>query len=97
MKARVDFDTYGVVIEFEPFMGKNIRKYQEEFERYFYKEIKESLNGKESIGYVPKKMCWGIQEIIDWMKEMSPMSNPRVISTYQCGEKYDKSLPAMFF
>lgn len=97
MRARVEFDTYGVVIEFEPFMGEDISKYQEEFEKYFYVEIEENFKGKKATGYIPKKMCWGIQEIFDWMKEMSPLSNPRVISTYKRGEKYDKTLPEMSF
>lgn len=101
MRARVEFDTYGVIIEFEPFMGKNIRKYQEEFEKWYYEEREDTFYGVTDIFYAQRKDLpyeyFDITPIFDWMKEMSPLSNPRVIGTYQRGEKYDKSLPAMFF
>lgn len=97
MKAYVSFGTIFYLIEFEPFMGKNIKKYQEEFEKYFYVEKVVFHNGKKYVNYEPKKMCWGIEEIFDWMREMSTTSNPRILGEYILGEKYDKKIPGMYF
>lgn len=81
--------------------GKNIRKYQKEFEKWYYEEREEVIYGVKTIIYAQRKdlpyKYFDITPIFDWMKEMSPMSNPRVISMYQRGEKYDKSLPEMSF
>lgn len=97
MKAYVFFDTSFYLIEYEPFLGRNIRKYQKEFEKWFYTEKITFDNGKQHTISEPKKMCWGINEIFDWMREMSPTSNPIILENHLLGDKYDKKVPSMYF
>lgn len=59
MKAYVSFGTEFYLIEFEPFMGKNIKKYQKEFEKYFYVKKVKFHNGEKYVEYEPKK-CGGV-------------------------------------
>ena len=97
MKAYVFFDTSFYLIQFEPFWGTDIRKYQESFEDWFYIETPENMDGRTTITYKPRKMCWGINEILEWMKITNSNSNPRVLEEYLFGDKYDKTMPAMYF
>lgn len=56
MNAYVFFDTTYYLIEFVPFMGTNIKKYQKEFEKWYYEEITDVVNGKKKVlGYEPRK------------------------------------------
>lgn len=101
MKVIVDFTQDWYLIEFEPFLGEQIEKYQEEFEKWYYEEHSEIIEGKKLTcmrqrSDLPYKF-FDITPIIDWMKEVAPNSKPRVIKHYVWGEKYDKSLPKLNF
>ena len=97
MKAYIFFDISFFLIEFEPFLGTDIRKYQESFEDWFYIETSENMDEITTITYKPRKMCWGINEILEWMKRADLNSNPRVLEEHVFGDKYDKNIPAMCF
>lgn len=55
------------------------------------------MDGRTTITYKPRKMCWGINEILEWMKRADSNSNPRVLEEHLYGDKYDKTTPAMYF
>ena len=103
MKAYVFFDTTFYLIEFKPFLGTDITKYQRKFEKWYYEEDYEIVNGKK-IGTgcfrqrhdLPYKY-FGLEPIFDWMREVDPNSNPRVLEEHVFGDKYDKNIPAMCF
>lgn len=43
------------LIEFEPFMGEDIKKYQKAFEKWYYEAETEMINGKKYTCYVQRK------------------------------------------
>lgn len=101
MKGVIDFAVCWYLIEFEPFLGSDIKKYQEEFEKWYYEEYTEVIEGEKLVikrkrSDLPYKV-FDITPIIDWMKEISPASNPIVIDYGEFGTEYDKKLPAMYF
>lgn len=102
MKAYISFGATFYLVEFEPFMGKNIKKYQKEFEKWYYEEIVGVVNGKKKVlGYEPRKdlpyKYFDLEPIFDWMREMSPTSNPRVLEEHLFTDKFDKKIPGMYF
>ncbi len=101
MKIVVDFAQSWYIVEFNPFLGKNGNKYQKEFEKWYYEEYTETIEGKKLVGKrkrsdLPYKV-FDITPIVDWMKEVSPDANPIVIDYGEWDTKYDKKLPAMYF
>ena len=40
MKVNIDFAQYVAVIEFEPFLGEDIKKYQKAFEKWYFQRIR---------------------------------------------------------
>lgn len=101
MKIIVDFAQSWYLLEFEPFLGKRASKYQKAFEKWYYEEYSEIIDGKRLIGRRKRSDLayeyFDINPIIDWMKEVSPNSNPKVIGHYILGEEYDKKLPTLYF
>lgn len=103
MKAYIFFDISFFLIEFEPFLGTDIREYQKKFDEWYYEEDYEIVNGKK-IGTgcfrqrhdLPYKY-FDLEPIFDWMREIDPNSNPRVLEEHVFGDKYDKNIPAMCF
>ena len=98
MKVNIGFAQYVAVIEFEPFMGDNIEDYQRAFENWFFEEYKNETGGY-SIRIRPRfnYKCFDAQVIIDWIKEVAPQSNPRIIASFIDVGEEDPTLPAMYF
>ena len=48
MKVNIDFAQYVAVIEFDPFLGEDIKEYQKEFEKWYFQRIRK-------MKYKPKK------------------------------------------
>lgn len=101
MKIIVDFTQDLYLVEFEPFLGTNIERYQEEFDKWYYEEESEIVEGKKMTVFKQRSdlnyKYFDINVITDWMKEVAPNSNPKVIQSYVRGQKYDKSLPKLNF
>lgn len=101
MKIIIDFAVCWYLIEFEPFLGSDIKKYQEEFEKWYYDETIEYIGNERCIVFKQRSdfqyECFDITPIIDWIKEVAPNANPKVLKYCSTGSKYDKSLPSMHF
>jgi len=44
MKVNIDFAQYIAVIEFDPFLGEDIKEYQNEFEKWYFIQGKKGCN-----------------------------------------------------
>lgn len=101
MKLVVDFAQSWYLIEFEPFLGNRASKYQKEFEKWYYEEYTEVIQGIKLVGRRKRSdlsyKYFDITPIIDWIKEKSPTSNPRVLEHGGMDTKYDRRLPTLYF
>lgn len=101
MRMNVDFATHIYEIEFEPFLGTNSKEYQENFEKWYYEEVTEYINGEKYIILKQrndlKYDSFGIDVIFDWMKEFSPNSKPRIIKQFIGRKGYNSKLPSINF
>lgn len=101
MRMNVDFASHVDEIEFEPFLGEDSKKYQEEFEKWYYEEETVYVNGEPCI--VEKQRsdltyeCFDVNVILDWMKEVAPNSNPILIRETIGRKGYNKKLPTLHF
>ena len=102
MKVNLYFGVLVDVIEFEPFYSNDLIRYKEEFEKWYsekYCEKKETMTlGKI---YVIRKdipnECLSAEMIVEWMNEVYPKSNAKVIDKdIKLGEE-DESLPYIAF
>ena len=101
MKVNIDFAMHIDVIEFEPFMKGNIEDYQRAFEKWYYEEYTEVIEGKKLTcmrqrANLPYKY-FGVEVVIDWINEVAPSSNPRILERNLGRKEYDSSLPSMCF
>lgn len=98
MKVNVAFD-YGVnVIEFEPFMGEDIEKYQKAIEDYYYEESED----EDGEMVIQLKKCFdysyfGLEHIVMWFEKVAPNSGIHVVARDIPNGKEDKSLPYICF
>ena len=92
MKVNIDFAEYIAVIEFEPFLGEEIKKYQKEFEKWYFQKVR-------SVKYKSKKdnNIFDANLVVEWLKTVSPMCKARIIETFLNVGEEDKSLPYMYF
>lgn len=101
MTMNVDFATHIDEIEFEPFLGKRAKAYQKAFEKWYYEETIEYVNGKKCIVEKQRKdlpyTCFGVNVIFDWMKEVAPNSNPKLIKEFIGRKSHNKKLPSICF
>ena len=101
MKVNVDFASYIDVIEFEPFLKGSIDVYQKSFEEWYYEEYSEVINGEKLVCMRQRSTLsyeyFGVDVIIDWINEIAPTSNPKILKRNLSRKEYDKSLPSMCF
>lgn len=101
MKINVCYPELVDEIEFEPFLGKNIKKYKQAFDEWYYDEVVEYSGRKKHVGYFPKKrfdnIYFDTNVIITWIKEVAPQANPRIIRSDIPAGQEDKTLPCMAF
>lgn len=98
MQIYVFFETKFYLLDFQPFLGKSVAKYQEEFEEWLYEDVTIFDNGEEFILCKPKKMDWGINEFLEWIQETSPFEGaPRILEEHAVGEKFDENIPIISF
>ena len=95
LKVIVDFATYGSLIEFDPFLGDDIELYQKAFEEWYYEESQGGrlLRQRSDLKYT----TFGVDVIIDWIKEVSPNSNPVVLERLIEFPNIDRNIPALYF
>lgn len=95
MKVVIDFAFDASIIEFIPFLGNDMEKYLEEFEKWYY--------DVDEMGCYDKKKChahykyFNVDVIIDWIKEVAPESNPKILIRNIKPEDVDPSLPGLYF
>lgn len=101
MRMNVDFASHIDEIEFEPFLGSEAKAYQEAFEKWYYEEVIEYVDGKKCIVEQQRKdlpyTCFDVNVIFDWMKEVAPNSNPRLIKEFIGRKDHNKKLPSLHF
>ena len=95
MKVNIDFAQYICVIEFEPFLGEDIKEYKKAFEVWYLKKKKNGCNVKVRPEHNYK--VFDAQVIIDWLKIASPKCKARVIEPFLDIGEEDKDLPYMCF
>lgn len=94
MKVNIGFAQYVATIEFKPFLGENIEKYQEAFEDWYYEEVEEGVRQQRSdLNYE----VFDTQVIIDWMLEVAPRCDAKIIEPFLKVGEEDESLPYMCF
>lgn len=84
MKVNVNFVVYIDVIEFKPFMGENIKTYQDAFLEYY------CINWTED-------MHMDTETIIKWMNEIAPKCGAKIIEKKIEPNKENTNLPYMCF
>lgn len=94
MKVNISFAQYVATIEFQPFLGEDIEKYQEAFEEWYLEEVEEGIREQRSdLDYE----VFDTQVIIDWLLKASPECDAKIIEPFlKIGEE-DESLPYMCF
>ena len=95
MKVVVDFATYGSLIEFVPFLGDDIKLYQEEFEKWYYDFDQNGriIGQRSDLQYE----YFDVYVVIDWIKEVAPEANPVLLEETINFADIDRTLPAMCF
>lgn len=93
MKVNIDFAEYISIIEFEPFLGDDIAEYQKAFEKWYFTEGKNMKVRPEHQHY----KYFDAQVIIDWLNEVSPKCEAKIIEPLLNVGEEDKSLPYMYF
>lgn len=97
MKVNIGFAQYVATIEFKPFLGDDIEKYREAFEKWYFEEEKTEegivIKERSDLHYD----CFNTQVIIDWLLEVSPKCGAKIIEPFLKSGQEDKSLPYMCF
>lgn len=85
------------VIEFEPFLGEDIKRYEDEFLKWYFELVhighfpcyvkKASLPYKDADG----------EAVVDWMNEVAPGCNAKILQKNLWPGQEDKTLPYMVF
>ena len=95
MKVNVGFAIFVTIIEFDEFMGKDVDKYKEEFEKWYFEE--RLVNGLPVYPHQLKYKYFNAEPIVDWMNEVAPGCNARILEKDIKPGEEDKSLPYMCF
>ena len=93
MKVNIGFAQYVAVIEFEPFLGEDIKKYQKEFEKWYFIKKGRRIIQNPKLHYD----CFDAQVIIDWLKIASPKCKARIVEPFLNVGEEDATLPYMYF
>lgn len=97
MKINVDFAVCVDVIEFEEFMGKDINKYKKNFENWYFEVVEKFGIPVRQQRSTLKYKYFNSQPIVDWMNEVAPGCNARIIAKDVIPGQEDTSLPYMYF
>ena len=95
MKINVGFASYVTVIEFKEFMGTDVNKYKEEFEKWYFEEI--LVNNIPLYHHQSKYKYFNAQPIVDWMNEVAPDCHAKIIEKHIESGMEDTSLPYICF
>lgn len=95
MRVNLDFTLFIEVIEFEPFMGQYLEKYSSEFYEWFH--YKRFPSDKTDSGFIYKDEIynWDAVAIVDWMNEVAPECNAKIIERNIKPGDENTSLPYM--
>ena len=72
MKTVIAFPLSASIIEFKPFLGENIELYQKTFEEWYSKRYNPRTKATN-------RGVFDVNVVIDWIKEVAPEANPRII------------------
>ena len=95
MKINIGFASFISLIEFNEFMGTDINKYKEEFEKWYFEE-----KIVDDVPIYPQQLKYkyfDAEPIVDWMNQVAPGCNARIISKKLVPGEEDTSLPYMCF
>ena len=95
MKVNVDFAQYVATIEFEPFLGDDIKAYQKAFNSWFFIVNKKGTIIKQNPDLHYDSL--DLQVIMDWLKIASPNCKARILEPFLKVGEEDKSLPYLCF
>ena len=99
MKFNAGFAVFVDVIEFEPFMGENIEKYIEAFDKWYFEDSIifgiPTHHAKEK--HIQRFKYFNGEVIVAWMNEVAPECNARIVQYHIPPEQEDTSLPGMYF
>lgn len=95
MKVNVNFGVSIYVIEFNEFMGKDINQYKEIFEKWYFDQI--LVDDIPVYHHQSKYKYFNAEPIVDWMNEVAPGCNARIIAEDLNPGDEDTSLPYMYF
>ena len=77
MKVNMDFAQYITVIEFEPFLGEDINKYQKEFEKWYLKRVRNiKYKSKQDNNIFDAKL------VVKWLKIVSPNCKAKIVEPF---------------
>lgn len=95
MKVNIDFAQYVATIEFEPFLGNDIKAYQKAFNSWYFIVNKKGkiIKPNPNLHYD----CLDTQVIIDWLNIASPTCKAKIIEPFLKVGEEDKSLPYLYF
>lgn len=95
MKVNIDFAEYVAVIEFEPFLGEDIKAYQKAFNSWFFIVNKKGTIIKQNPNL--HYDYFDAQVIIDWLKIASPKCKAKIVEPFLKVGEEDSTLPYMCF
>lgn len=87
MFVNVCFDISADLIVCADFVAKNINKYKEEFDKWFY----------DMINHTVKENWNGAETFVKWLNNAYPEANSRVVEKMVQFEDLDKGIPTIFF
>ena len=95
MKVNLNFTLFIDVIEFEPFMGNYLERYVHEFYEWFHYKRFPSNETKSGFIYKEEIYSWNAIPVVDWMNEIAPECNAKIIARDIKPGQEDKNLPYM--
>ena len=77
MKVNIDFAAYIAVIEFEPFLGEDVKKYQKEFEKWYLQRIRKMKYKKNNDNKI-----FDANLIVEWLKSACPNCKAKKVKSF---------------
>lgn len=95
MRVVIGFPMLSSIIEFEPFLGEDIKLYQEKFDEWYSKNFTPYKGLRNKKGDYDE--IFDANVVINWIKEVAPEANPMMIVEEMNPDDVDPSLPGMYF
>lgn len=95
MKVIVEFPMILSMIQFNPFLGKDIELYQQAFEKWYSKNYAPFTGKRNKKGEYNETLDTYV--IINWIKEVAPEAMPIMLVEELDESQAEPSLPRMYF